>query len=242
MSEGNLKPEPIRNLNFIHARWGRYSVADESGGSTATKAFTFDCSSKGLPAFKDAATWSTSTDSPREYTGRTMTGKSEGLDILELVIETDPYYVYRKLATCFGRGYQSDLELCYVPRKYSNSAYQSVDGELDDLTIRGLYEGYDIPDDYTAERYGNQEYTIVIPRCSIAGLTPAGGENNSGSNTTVKFQAEGGPIENLMFIVNTHYFYNASDTADQDLYGWPKDYWENGNVVVVNNGVDVVTP
>ena len=217
-STSTFNPEPIRNLNLIHCRWGKYYNNTEG----AYIPITFHCTSKNLPAYKDAASWNVSSDNPLEYTGRTVTGKSEGIETIELTIETDPTIVYQRLLTCFGKWYQSDLEMTYLPRKYYTSKYfqDAADGgfggELTNVFPDTMYPPY-----YEVEKYDTVEYTIVVPRCVMIGLAPSGGDNNSASTTTVKFQAEGGPIENQAFLVQTHYF-----SAREADYGMPTVLWD----------------
>ena len=219
-STNAFNPEPIRNLNLIHCRWGKYTR--DIDGTPTLVPITFNCTSKGLPSYKDAASWNVSSDNPYEFTGRTVTGKSEGIETIELVIETDPIVVYQRLLTCFGKGYQSDLELTYLPRKYYQSKYftATADGGYDG-TFKNVFPDSMYPVYYEAEDYSNDEFTIVVPRCVMIGLAPSGGDNNSASTTTVKFQAEGGPVENQAFIVRTHFF-----STNEDDYGYPTSAWD----------------
>ncbi len=120
---------------------------------------TFKCTAKNLPVFKDAPTWSVITDHADEVTGKTYVGKPEGLDPIEITIESDLSQVYGALQTAFLAGTQATATFTYTS--------------------------------------GSTTTTVTVPKCTICGLSPQGGENNSASTTTVKFQPEGGTDDDM---------------------------------------------
>lgn len=200
--------EPIKSMNWIHAMWANIQ---------------FDCSSKGLPSFKDAPTWTSASDNTSEFSARTIVGKSEGMEVIELVVETDPIKVYRGLLAFYGRGIMADLLLTYVTR---SAIYQPAFGTPsndDSEPSRVAYypETFGAQD---ADAYDTNisEVTIVVPKCTLTGLTPAGGENNSISNTTIKLQPEGGPVINLPYLIQTNFYDPASNE-----WAYQKDSWTN---------------
>lgn len=71
----------INNLNYLKCSIG--------GGTDAPLDISFDCTSKTLPALKDASTWTVVTDNAEEKTGKTYKGKCEGYDAFEVVTPTD---------------------------------------------------------------------------------------------------------------------------------------------------------
>lgn len=101
MSTNNETDDAIRNLGLLKVTW---------------KGITFHCTAKTLPSFKDAPTWTISTDNTDEKTGRTITGKPTGLNPIELTIETNATLVYGTLMTAMNEGTQSDATFTYTPR------------------------------------------------------------------------------------------------------------------------------
>lgn len=195
--------KPIRNMNWVHAMWALIQ---------------FDASNKGLPSFKDAPTWTISSDNISEFSARTMVGKSEGLEVIELTVETDPIKVYRGLLAYYGRNICADLVLTYIDQ--STSSYEEVfyrdEGQG---TIGGGYKDSVVhPEIFGAYREDDpttlKEVSIVVPKCTLVGLAPAGGENNSGSNTTIKLQPEGGAAINLPYVVKTSFYDKSKNQWD----------------------------
>lgn len=115
---------------------------------------TFKCTAKNLPVFKDAPTWSVITDDAEEVTGKTYVGKPEGLDPIELTIESDISLIYGSLQAAYIAGTQSTATFTYTN--------------------------------------GQSTSSVSVPKCTLCGLSPQGGENNSASTTTIKLQPEGG--------------------------------------------------
>lgn len=123
--------------------------------------FEFDCKSKGIPAIADAPTWTDVTDRPDELTGFAYAGKSEQLEVIELVTRTPVMIVYDELVQ-----------------------HQAA-GDLFTLLFT-----YDDP-------HETKIYTITVPNVQIIGVTPEAGENNAGSQTTIKLLPEGGSDSNM---------------------------------------------
>lgn len=46
-------------------------------------------------------------------------------------------------------------------------------------------------------------YTVTVPKCQIVGIAPEAGENNGGSQTTIKLLAEGGSADNMPDVETT---------------------------------------
>jgi len=199
--------DPIRNLNWVHIMW-----AD----------IQFDASTKGLPSFKDAPTWTSQSDNISEFSARTIVGKSEGLEVIEVTVETDPIKVYQGLLAFYGRNVCADLLLTWAnPGGTYKAAFQENHNEFYPTTF-GAQEPEEEPDKI-------EELTIVVPRCTMTGLAPAGGDNNGISNTTVKFQPEGGPVENLPYVVKTKFYDKIHNKWDYEAaMSWSK-YWDGSN-------------
>ena len=89
---------PLRNLNYLRVTWNGTS---------------FNCTAKNPPAFKDAPTWTIATDDPLQLTAETVVGKSEGLEAIELTIETDVALVYDSLQTAYLEGTDASATFTY---------------------------------------------------------------------------------------------------------------------------------
>ena len=213
----NSYVEPIRSMNWIHAMWANIQ---------------FDCSSKGLPSFKDAPTSTVASDNTGEFSARTIVGKSEGLEVIELVVETDPIKVYQGLLGFYGRGVMADLLLTYITRSTTYQpafGYQTQDDREQTVIDHSAY--YPTSFGATVEGTYDQisELTIVVPKCSLVGLAPAGGENNSASNTTVKLQPEGGPVVNLPYLIQTKFYNPKDNTWAYQVDGW-ETHWNDATI------------
>lgn len=137
------------------------TTATGTGAPSVGDYYEFNCKSKGLPAFADASTWTDVTDNPTEPTGFAYAGKSEQIDVIELVTRTPLETVYASLLDSQKRG-----------------------------DVFSLVYTYDDPHETSI-------YTITVPNVQIIGISPSGGENSAGSETTIKLLAEGGSSLNM---------------------------------------------
>lgn len=144
-------------------------IAASNGSDTraVNDYYEFNCKSKGLPAFADAPTWTDVTDNPEEPTGYAYAGKSEQIEVIELVTRTPLDSVYGDLLQ--HQQYGTIFELTYT---------------------------YDDPHD-------TYVYTVKVPSVQIVGISPQGGDNTAGSETTIKLLAEGGTAENMPAVTST---------------------------------------
>ncbi|MDO5579653.1 MAG: hypothetical protein Q4G69_00825 [Planctomycetia bacterium] len=90
----------IRNMNLLRVTWN---------------GITFDCTAKELPTVKDAPTWTISTDNTLEKTARTVVGKPDGFEPIQLTIETDLSLVYSSLLSAFISGTSGSATFAYTP-------------------------------------------------------------------------------------------------------------------------------
>lgn len=138
------------------------STTTESTVSTFYSACDYidlECTSKSLPKFEDAPTWSFTSDDPDEKVGTTRVGKPEKISTLE-----------------FGMPTSLIRDSLFLPHQAAGSVWTIV---------------------YTYNDAVNEDYVyqIVVPKCQMLGFGGDGGENNSASNSTLKFQARGGDYE-----------------------------------------------
>lgn len=99
----------IRNLNLLRVSWNGIS---------------FDCTAKELPSVKDAPTWTISTDNELEKTARTLVGKPDGFEPIQLTIETDLSLVYSSLLSAFINGTSASATFTYTPPGGSASSLE----------------------------------------------------------------------------------------------------------------------
>lgn len=104
----------VRKNSLLRAK---LTLTTKATGSTATAAvddyYEFNCKSKGLPSFADAPTWTDVTDNPSEPTGYAYAGKSEQIDVYELVTRTPLPLVYGELLAHQTAGDIFTLTLTY---------------------------------------------------------------------------------------------------------------------------------
>lgn len=103
----------IRKNSLLRAK---LTLKSKATGSTASISvddwYEFNCKSKGLPTFADSPTWTDVTDNPAEITGFAYAGKSEQLEVIELVTRTPIPMVYGDL--CKHQSYGDVFELEYT--------------------------------------------------------------------------------------------------------------------------------
>ena len=72
-----------------------------------------------------------------------------------------------------------------IPLVYGDLLAHQASGDLFTLVLT-----YDDP-------HEEKIYTVTVPKVQIMGLAPEGGENNAGSQTTIRLLAEGGNADNM---------------------------------------------